>query len=131
MSRYGELADLYTHGAPSSSFGSLTDQQRLEGLEAASSEIDDHLRARGKLPLVSWGDSIKQRCCHIAAYELMCRVGFNPAAGSDKNILDRAIFARDWLRRVSKGEVTPECVFATTPNAHAQPRVRSKPTRGW
>lgn len=131
MSRYAELVDLYVHGAPASAFGSLTDADRLKGLEAASAEIDDHLRARGPLPLSSWGDSIKQRCCHIAAYELLVRVGFNPNAGADKNYLDRAIMARDWLKRVSRGEVTPECTFATPAPAYSQPTINSKPIRGW
>ena len=129
--RYGELADLYTHGAPSAAFGALTDSQRLAGLEAASAELNGVLRARGPLPLTAWGTDVTQKICHVAAYELIARVGFNPAAGSDQNLLLRAQVARDWMKGIARGEVHPDVTYAVTPNVKAHPRVRSRANRGW
>lgn len=135
MSRYGELADLYTYGAPSSAFGTLTDAEREAGIEAASAEADSALRARGPLPLTRWGNDLKLKVIVIAAYELMCRAGFNPNAGSDVNYRLRAEDARAWLKAVARGEMHPDVDFSPakteTSTAYAQPRVRSNTNRGW
>jgi phage gp36-like protein len=129
--QYATLADLYAFGAPSSAFGSLTDAQRDAGLLAASVEADGYLRARGTLPLTSYGSDLKEKVCHIATYSLLCRVGFNPDAGSDRNYLMRKESAITWLRMIAKGEVTPEVTFSTAYATGSQPQVRSKTLRGF
>lgn len=132
MATIPTLADLYTYGAPSAAFGSLTDGDRTKAIQSAYDELEAAAASQGKLPL---GDplpgDIVQKICHVAAYELIARVGFNPAAGSDQNYLIRCNTARAYFRDIAKSVVHPRLVFATAPNDRAQPQVRSKPLRGW
>lgn len=131
-SQYATLADLYIHGAPSASFGSLTSGDREAALQAASEELDAAIASQGTVPLTGTIPSdLIQKVCQIAAYELLCRVGFNPNAGSDRNYLDRAVMARDYFKRVSRGEVHPKVTFTEARSGKAQPKVRSKSLRGW
>lgn len=126
------LSDLYTHGAPSASFGSLTDPQRVAAVGAAYGELEAAATSQGKTPLLDpLPEDIKQKICHVAAYELMSRVGFNPTAGADANYLLRANIARAYFRDIARGIVRPAFVFTETRASRAQPQARSKPLRGW
>ncbi len=125
------VGDLYVYGAPSSAFGSLTDADKLDALAAASGELEAAAATQGKMPLLAIPDDCRQKIVHIATYELMCRVGFNPAAGSDQNYLLRANIARSYFRDSAKGIVHPGFTFSASRESRAQPQVNSKPLRGW
>lgn len=125
------LSDLYTHGAPSESFGSLTNGDRSAALASAYAELEAAASSQGTVPLVSISADLTAKVCQIAAYELLCRVGFNPNAGADRNYLDRALAARGYFRDIAKGIVRPLVTFSTARTSRAQPQVRSKPIRGW
>lgn len=134
MSQYATVDDLHVHGAPAAAFGSLTTGDKNAALASASAELDAAIASQGATPLLAVSDDLVMRICHIATYELMCRVGFNPGAGADQNYFLRANGpngARDYFKRISRGEVTPSVTFSAARTAYAQPRVRSKPARGW
>lgn len=128
---FATLADLYVHGAPTRCFGALTDEQRTAGIGAASAEAYGYFRSRGQGTLVSWDTTVTKMVCQIAAYDLMCTVGFNPSQGADQNYVMRATNARLWLRQVGKGEVTPDLVFAVDKALASMPQVISRPPIGW
>ncbi len=132
MSAYAFVSDLYVHGAPASAFGSLTDGDKLEAIESASAELDAAISSQGEVPLTGTiPKDLVQRVCHIATYELMCRVGFNPSAGADQNYLIRSQSARTYLRDIARGVVHPRVTFSTVRSVKAQPQVKSKTLRGW
>lgn len=126
------VSDLYVYGAPASAFGSLSDGDKMKALDAAVAELEAAAAAQGKMPLLSpLPDDCKLKVIHVATYELMCRVGFNPGAGSDQNYYLRAVSARDYFKQISKSQVHPAFTFSAARNDRAQPQVRSKPIRGW
>lgn len=132
MATLPSLTDLYKHGAPSSSFGSLTDPERVAGIEAAYGELESAAASQGKMPLLDpLPADIVQKVCAIAAYELMSRAGFNPTQGADVNFTLRCQAARLYFRDIAKGIVNPPFVYSTARVDRAQPQVRSKPLRGW
>lgn len=104
---YATLTDLYIHGAPEKAFGQLTDSQKESALEAASEVIDTYFRGRYSLPLAVWDVSVTQNTCKIAAYNLLSARGYNPAAGSDINILERYNQAISWCEKVQKQQAHP------------------------
>ncbi len=98
-------------------------------LVAASADADGYLAARFPLPLVTWGDDVRQRVCDIAAYRLASNGGYNPE-GSAEDLRDRYDDAWRWLRDVAAGLVTPSATSAS-PAASAVPRVSTATPRGW
>ncbi len=126
------LANLYAYGAPSSAFGSLSDPQRQAGLDGAAQVFLGFAASRGNLPLVGWGSDVIQSICHVATYDLLARVGFNPNDGADVNYVTRKDDAIKWWSRFSKGEVTPPSIlFSTAKSIGSFPKVTSRPIRGW
>ncbi len=134
MSQYASVSDLHVHGAPSAAFGSLTSGDKDDALQSASAELDAAIASQGTIPLVAISADLVSKICHIATYELMCRVGFNPGAGADQNYFLRANGpngAREYFKRIARGEVHPAVTFTAARSSYAQPRVRSTPRRGW
>jgi phage gp36-like protein len=132
MAAYATIDQLHTFGAPASTFGSLTDQQKTDALEAASREADGSLRARGTLPLTAWEDDLTSKVCAIATMELLVIRGFNPNAGADALLVKRSDDAKAWLRGVAKGEIHPDVTYSASPStSYARPRVVSSDRRGW
>lgn len=132
MATLPTVSDLYIYGAPSGAFGSLTDGDKVKAIAAAYAELEAAATAQGKTPLVDpLPADVSQKIIHVATYELMSRVGFNPTAGADANYLLRANIARAYFRDIAKGIVRPAFVFAEARSTRAQPQARSKPLRGW
>jgi phage gp36-like protein len=126
------LTDLYAYGARSDAFGSLTDAQRLAALTSASEKFLGFAASRGDLPLIAWGTDVTESVCHVAAYQLMADLGFNPNDGADKNFVDRYNAAILWWRTVARGESTPPgLIFSTPAVVGSFPKVKSKLQRGW
>lgn len=140
---YATLDDLYTHGAPEKAFGQLTDDQKLAALEAASEYLDSYFRGRYSLPLAVWDISVTSNTCKIAAYNLLSARGYNPAAGSDINILERYNQAVAWAEKVQKQQAHPNVTPAQIDVPRTQQPVvitssvvnlatgRTSRTRGW
>lgn len=110
MTIYASVSDLYVYGAPEKAFGQLTLAMKEAALASASSVVDSFYRARFALPLVTWDLPTTEATCRIAAFNLLNIRGYNPAAGSDENILERYKQALAWLEKVQKQQAHPDVV---------------------
>lgn len=107
-------AELLAMGIASTALASITSGTRDQARAAASDLALSYVAKRYKLPLVSWGNDLRRAVAHIAAYDLLCARGFNPAAGSDDSIKQRHDTAVSWLRDVSRGIAElVDCVDST------------------
>lgn len=131
MTQYATIAELYTYGAPAVAFGGLGTDVLTNALVAASALVDSYIRSRYTPPLTAWGSDIKQAVCKIAAYEALVVRGYNPAAGSDPNILARHDAAVAWLRGVSRGEIHLDVTPALATPSQGSAVVSASRRRGW
>lgn len=133
MAAYATATDFDSYGVrPAALPDSVLDSDKLGAVTAASAVADSYLGAIYRLPLVSWGEDLKQKVCAIAAFELMAsQVGFNPEAGHNFTILSRKDEAIRWLEGVAKGIVTPSLTSGAEPPAPKAFAISSKPQRGW
>ncbi len=134
--RLAERTDLYRLGiAPDVLSQSPRTQSSITQdaqLDAASVYALGKIGNRFKRPLVSWEDDLRSAVCKIAAYELLCIRGFNPAAGADINVLERRNQADDWLTSVARQEITPMIEGAAEQSpSFDSPKVLSQESQGW
>lgn len=112
MTAYAERPDLYqlSVAAPAFQLVATTDQDAA--LEAASRRADGQLTRRFTLPLLTWGEDLRQAVCDIAAYRLLKARGFNPSKGGADSEQLRLGFedALKWLKQVGDGAVIPSDV---------------------
>lgn len=105
--------------------------------QAASDEASSFLANQYVLPLTAYGNDLKLAVSKIAVYEFLSVRGLNPdQGGSDKNIYDRAVQARAWLKMVGEGKATPVGIQDSSPNDTPgvpgyEPRVVSSSSRGF
>lgn len=130
MSR-ATVAQFKRFGLPASRF-SLTDPQIQEHLDAASAEVDDHLRGVVSLPLVA---PIPLRLikaeCAIAALSVLDEIGWNPEIGEDNRVKQRADSYEKWLLAVASGSALLFGATDQTPDVEEDaPEVMSEPLRG-
>lgn len=135
MTRYADTTDLVRLGLPSAALTGVATAAQEDALDAASAEADSYLRARYVVPFTSWGDDLRQCVAAIAAETLLTTRGYNPQAGRDDVIANRADRWRSWLKDVSAGRAhVSGCTTTPTATRHARasgPRVTSDRTRGW
>lgn len=74
-------------------------------LQYASRVALSYVRKRKTLPLVTWGDDLKECVCQIAGYYLVRRKGFSPGSGNNENIRAAYDDAISWLKDVARGDV--------------------------
>ena len=141
MTAYATTADLALMGIPSVALTSVTTTVQTAILLAASNFCDGYLASQYDLPLTAWGQDLTEAVCHIAAYKLMVKRGFN----AESNAAFRQNFEDSlaWLKQISEGKVSPfEIVDSTPSTPHAgMPIVYSGttddetgeaiPSRGW
>jgi phage gp36-like protein len=124
------------YGLPAASLGECTQTDVERELSAASATMDEHF-AQWNLPLISWPENFVQRCCHIAAYNLIAGGrGYNGAASEDSNIKSRHDAAMVWLDKIQRRALQPYVTQATSPVVYQesnrlQPAIESRPVRGW
>lgn len=100
---YATLADLVRYGLPEHALQDVPITERVEQLLAASSIADGPLYAAGfVLPLISWGDDLREAVASIAAANCLVQRGFSPE-GSDQTIVDRGERRRRWLDGIGDG----------------------------
>lgn len=132
MSDYAALTDLYAYGLSAVQCGSVSEPVRQQQLDARNAWADGKLRGRYNLPLLTWGVDLKMAVAQLAAYDVMCIRGFNPAAGADVNIRLRHDDAIKWFDQMQRQAVHP--TVTETPRqapAYDAPSIRTKPKRGW
>lgn len=140
---YAEISDLAAFGINPNATKGVDPTAISKMLSAASRRVDGHLRAQFKLPLLEWGDDIRDAVCIIVAYGVLSSRGFNPESGSDKNVRDRFVDivgdprvpGSGWLAAISKGSVIPSVTDSASGSAEgrpsSRPRMTSSSQRGW
>lgn len=103
---------------------------RDQARAAASDEALSYIKKRYKLPLVSWGNDLKEAVAAIASWKLLKNRGFNPIAGSDDNIVKGHEDAIAWLTKVSKGTVELVDCVDSSPELEEQGPLVSTSTGG-
>lgn len=92
---YATAAELALWGLPQETLDTIPAEVQTAMLSGASRDIDRVAKASGHhaVPLVSWGDDIKQAVCEIAAWKIMAWRGYNPEGENDplQNRHDKAI----------------------------------------
>jgi phage gp36-like protein len=123
-----ELADL---GLSPKVFINLDRTKRLQAIQSMSDLIDGYL-GRFTLPLVSWGNDIKQCCATLASIQLIKNLGTNPDA-ADRYDHDEAKWLA-WLKMVSLGTAIPRVVDGSSGSSTGvtapRPMVISASQRG-
>lgn len=129
---YATLSDLVRYGLPEGALQGVSDSERVEQLLAASAIADGPLAAAGfVLPLISWGDDLREAVASIAAAGCLVHRGFSPE-GSDGVIIERGEARRKWLDGVGDGgRISPATKGTPPPVVAAGAVVVSKPRRGW
>lgn len=132
---YAEISDLAAFGINPNATKSADPTAISKALGAASRRIDGFLRPQFKLPLVAWGDDLREATCVIGMYTVMSVRGFSPENGADVNIRQRYKDQIDWLTAVSKGGVIPSVTDSASGSAEGRPSSRplmtSSSQRGW
>ena len=140
---YATLAEFPTYGGlPATALGALTSPQQQGQLDAATDEMNTYFAGRYSMPLTVWDNSVKAKCCEIAAYKMICLRGFNPASGADVNLRMRYLDAIKWCEGVRNKSIHPTVTESGQPSPTlTQPKVitssmvttggASGSTRGW
>lgn len=112
MSSYATYADLNALTLPSGALPAyLTTLIQQQHLDAASDLVDSFIANWCTLPLVNpIPQSIKMKCCQIAAFTLLSARGYNPDNGQDEMMKMQHDQAMEWLALVSEGKVRPPIV---------------------
>src|SRR5438445_11522474 len=81
---YATPDDLAIFGGANAVSDSLTVAEKARYLAAASDRADGLIQNHHALPLIAWGDDLREAVCSIAVWSIMSRrVGFNPEQGAD------------------------------------------------
>ena len=127
---YAGTGDLVLFGMPVTALGTLTVAQQTAALDAASAELDAHLRARYTLPFVSYGIELTQKTVIIAKWQLLNVRGFNPNAGTDVAIRNAYLDAIQWALDAKNQLIHPDVVDSST-KMGARPLIGSRTPRGY
>lgn len=113
MASYITSQELLDQGVPPDGLSGLTNWQLDDAIAWASDEIDGYLAKRFSLPLQTVSKDIKRRCAILASSYLLTRRGFRPGAPLNEMVVKLYDDAVEWLLRVSRGDITPQCVDST------------------
>lgn len=127
---YATVDDL-TASAMSPEALKRTDPAAIEvALSQASRTADIYLGQRYALPLVSWGDDLRQIVAQIAAFRLMSRRGWNPEDRANVGMVTLYKEALATLKAVSVGNATLS-VVDTSPEPSFEPDLQTSEPRGY
>lgn len=82
----------------------------------ASSLANSYLRKRYTLPLVQYGDDLRQQVAALATWQLMRKRGFQPGSGADESVVVGKEDAIRWLRDVSHGHAELDGAVDSSPS---------------
>lgn len=106
-------AEFFALAIPSDGLSGLTSDEVTAGILASSGTADSYFRKRYKLPLVSWGNDVRQQVAKLAQFEMLSRQGFRPGSGNNEVARLRYEDAVRWLEKVATGLVEIDCVDST------------------
>lgn len=118
----------------------LEDVQQKDGqappIESAGDFMDGYLGKQFTLPLLAFGDDLRECCAVIAAWRVLRTRGLKPGENPEDNALYLEYKEKiRWLEQIAAGKVTP--VVTPSPTAGAAgvtpgaPLVLSNVSRGW
>lgn len=125
---YATLTDLTNSGLPAVSLTTLTSQQILAALQAASDFADTFFRARwgqSAVPLVAWDSSVTEAVAKIAALRLLRIRGYSPSSTADQQFQLGHDEAVDWLNKVQRQQAHPLVTLALSSTPILQPTLIS------
>jgi phage gp36-like protein len=133
--QYAQTSDLYSLSVFSAALNTISSADQNAALLAASERLDSYLRQKFSLPLLLWGQDVKQWVCDVAAFMLLSKRGFNPQNAGDALIVKRYDDQIAWAKGVARGEIVPD-VVDSSPGAQAgspidEATVITSPQRGW
>ena len=124
-------ADIQTYGLQPFAIQNIPTLTLQAQLDAASDEADSFLRGRYSLPLIDWGNDVRQHVVWLALPNIMGTRGYNPE-GQDETIERRREQALEWFKGVQRRSVHPNVQDSGfTPPTGQVPQVASNPPRGW
>lgn len=124
--------ELLAMAIPSAAISAVAVATRDKARKAASDIASSYFKKRFGLPLLTWGDDVKQNVAMMATYIAMKFRGFDPASESGALIVKGYDDAILWCRDVAKGVVEPTDITDTTAEVDEQaPLVSSDDAAGW
>ncbi len=107
MARYCTAAELAKYGIRAEALRSISEEDQLAAIDAASDEMDGYFGARYTLPLTVWESDVRMNCARLAVYQLMVVRGFNSSRAGDEQLLEQVQMTRSWLKGISLGSIVP------------------------
>lgn len=105
MAAYCTQEELVKLGIFADALRTVDPDDQDAAIVAASDEMDGYLGSQYKLPLVTWGNDVRQMCARLAVHTLISARGFNSSSSTDDQITQMREIAERWLKRVSDGSL--------------------------
>lgn len=131
---YATPDDLGRFGAPGDRFEDVSDEDKDRFLRLATDEADGYVQEKYGLPLLKWGDDLRNMVASIATWMILTKViGTNPEAGADTSMQDNSNAAYKSLREVARGDRSLVGIVDSTPEVDDDGGafIYSDPPRGW
>jgi phage gp36-like protein len=136
---YCDPEDLGRLAVNRETYEDLAQQEQIAPLiDSASNLMDDYLREVFTLPLLTWGNSLRECCAVLTAFSMLSTRGQKPTDGDirDSPLGVRWTFWMGWLAKVAAGSVTPEVTDSGGSDssggaAAREPQVSSLESRGY
>ena len=126
------ITDLGNLGVAVQRIANVASTKKQAALNAASDFLDGYISDQCELPLIApYPQDVIDFECAIAAYRLLCNVGFNPMAPADKALKDERDDWIKWAERVSSGEVNPRWTDSSSGVDPSGVDVITATTRGY
>lgn len=120
-------------GLAASTFpSSITDAIKTQHLTSASGLLLGYLAKAYTMPLVSWGDDLREKVAAVANFTLMRLRGFDPTNPADQLLVKGYDDAIAWARDVARGLIEASDIVDSTPTElDLSPLVSSDDQAGW
>lgn len=110
----------------------LTEQDKQTALNLASAEADPYLASQFKLPLVSWGQGLRNKICQIALWYLLRRRGFKPGGGEYELCRLEYEDSLSFFRQISSQRICPPDIIDSSPSTYEyQVGIATSELHGW
>lgn len=128
---YCDPGDIVEYAIPERAIAQVTQDRRIAACISASDQADGYLSTRKQLPLLSWGNDLREHVANIAAAALVRHRGVDPQS-ADAIVFDGRDQAMRWLKSIATGAIDPPgMVDSTTETNEGGSVVVSSPSRGW
>ncbi len=120
-------------GLAASTFpSSITDAIKTQHLTSASGLLLGYIGKAYTLPLISWGDDLREKTAAVANFTLMRLRGFDPSNPADQLLVKGYDDAIAWAKDVAKGLVElADVIDSTATESDLSPLVSSDEQAGW